>query len=243
MTNSNEIGKMLDALSLKQSQIAENLASGNTQMRSLAKRVWRVQEDERKHIARELHDGVGQLLTALINQLEMTTQEDISTELQTSLQDSLELARQALSDTRKISRLMRPRILDDLGLEPALKWLTRVMKEEEKTDIVLQAQLDHELDGETQTLVFRIVQESINNAVKHAKASTIKVQAVAQPSLLMVKVSDDGVGMDTEKALGPEGFGLSAMQDRVAAFGGQLMIQSKLGEGSEIKMVLMGNYS
>ena len=126
---------MLDALSLKQNQIAENLASGNTQMRSLAKRVWRVQEDERKHIARELHDGVGQLLTALINQIELTAKEEASDETLKSLHDSLDLARQALSDTRKISRLMRPRILDDLGLEPALKSLTRVMREEEKADI------------------------------------------------------------------------------------------------------------
>jgi len=241
MTKNDEISKMLDALSLKQNQIAENLASGNTQMRSLAKRVWRVQEDERKHIARELHDGVGQLLTALINQIELTAKEEASDETLKSLHDSLDLARQALSDTRKISRLMRPRILDDLGLEPALKWLTRVMREEEKADITLQTQLSHELDGETQTLVFRVVQESITNAIKHAEAEHIKVQVVSQPSLLMVKVTDDGVGMDTEVALGPDGFGLSAMQDRVAAFGGQLMIQSKLGEGSEIKMLLVGN--
>lgn len=240
MTKSDEISKMLDALSLKQNQIAENLASGNTQMRSLAKRVWRVQEDERKHIARELHDGVGQLLTALINQLELTCKGNVSEEVQSTLQDSLELARQALSDTRKISRLMRPRILDDLGLEPALNWLTRVMREEEKADITLETQLMRELDGETQTLVFRVVQESITNAIKHADADHIKVQVVAQPSLLMVKVIDDGVGMDTDKALGPDGFGLSAMQDRVAAFGGQLMIQSAPGEGSEIKMLLMG---
>ncbi|GAA4353169.1 sensor histidine kinase [Kangiella taiwanensis] len=240
MTKSDEISKMLDALSLKQNQIAENLASGNTQMRSLAKRVWRVQEDERKHIARELHDGVGQLLTALINQLELTCKGNVSGEVQSTLQDSLELARQALSDTRKISRLMRPRILDDLGLEPALNWLTRVMREEEKADITLETQLMRELDGETQTLVFRVVQESITNAIKHADADHIKVQVVAQPSLLMVKVIDDGVGMDTDKALGPDGFGLSAMQDRVAAFGGQLMIQSAPGEGSEIKMLLMG---
>ena len=240
MTKSDEISKMLDALSLKQNQIAENLASGNTQMRSLAKRVWRVQEDERKHIARELHDGVGQLLTALINQLELTCKGSVSGEVQSTLQDSLELARQALSDTRKISRLMRPRILDDLGLEPALNWLTRVMREEEKADITLETQLMRELDGETQTLVFRVVQESITNAIKHADADHIKVQVVAQPSLLMVKVIDDGVGMDTDKALGPDGFGLSAMQDRVAAFGGQLMIQSAPGEGSEIKMLLMG---
>lgn len=240
MTKSDEISKMLDALSLKQNQIAENLASGNTQMRSLAKRVWRVQEDERKHIARELHDGVGQLLTALINQLELTCKGNVSGEVQSTLQDSLELARQALSDTRKISRLMRPRILDDLGLEPALNWLTRVMREEEKADITLETQLMRELDGETQTLVFRVVQESITNAIKHADADHIKVQVVAQPSLLMVKVIDDGVGMDTDKALGPDGFGLSAMQDRVAAFGGQLMIQSTPGEGSEIKMLLMG---
>ncbi|GAA4354926.1 sensor histidine kinase [Kangiella marina] len=242
MTKSDEISKALDALSLKQNKIAENLASGNTQMRSLAKRVWRVQEDERKHIARELHDGVGQLLTALINQLELTAKDPVSDEIQQSLKDSLELARQALSDTRKISRLMRPRILDDLGLEPALKWLTRVMREEEKADISLETQLDHELDEETQTLVFRVVQESVTNAIKHAEAEQIIVQVVSQPSLLMVKIKDDGIGMNTDEALGPDGFGLAAMQDRVSAFGGQLMINSAPNQGAEIKMLLMGSH-
>lgn len=255
MNNKDDLAKMLDALSLKQSQIAESLVDGNTQMRSLAKRVWRVQEDERKHIARELHDGVGQLLTALINQLELTVKDNISEDnsseddiseddssekIKSSLQDSLSLARQALSDTRKISRLMRPRILDDLGLEPALNWLSRVMGEEEQANVALEVNLDQELDDETQTLVFRVVQEAVTNAIKHAQADTITIQVASQPNLLMVKILDDGVGMNTAEALGPEGFGLGAMQDRVSAFGGQLMINSRPGQGCEIKMLVMG---
>lgn len=242
MTGKDEITDMLNALSMKQSQLAESLAAGNTQMRSLAKRVWKVQEDERKHIARELHDGVGQLLTALINQVEQTLKEEKDENLQQSLKDSLELARQALNDTRKISRLMRPRILDDLGLVPALKWLRRIMQEQEGLRIELETKIDKELDEETQTLVFRVVQEALTNAIKHAKASRIKVEVASQPSILLVKVTDDGVGMDTDEALGPDGFGLSAMQDRVAAFGGQLMINSAQGKGCEVKMLLMGEH-
>lgn len=231
---------MLDELSFKQSQIAESLVDGNTQMRSLAKRVWRVQEDERKHIARELHDGVGQLLTALINQLELVGKDDRSPEVRESLRDSLYLARQALSDTRKISRLMRPRILDDLGLEAALNWLSRIMGEEEQANVSLEIKLDQELDNEMQTLVFRVVQEAVTNAIKHAQAESISIQVASQPNLLMVKVIDDGVGMNISEALGPEGFGLGAMQDRVTAFGGQLMINSAPGDGCEIKMLVMG---
>ncbi|WP_223668829.1 sensor histidine kinase [Kangiella shandongensis] len=242
MTGKDEITDMLNALSMKQSQLAESLAAGNTQMRSLAKRVWKVQEDERKHIARELHDGVGQLLTALINQVEQTLKEEKDENLQQSLKDSLELARQALNDTRKISRLMRPRILDDLGLVPALKWLRRIMQEQTDLTIELETHIDKELDEETQTLVFRVVQEALTNAIKHAGANHIKIDVASQPSILLVKVTDDGVGMDTNKALGPDGFGLSAMQDRVAAFGGQLMINSAKGKGAEVKMLLMGEH-
>ncbi|AOE49823.1 sensor histidine kinase [Kangiella sediminilitoris] len=240
MTGNDDITEMLNALSMKQSQLAESLVAGNTQMRSLAKRVWKVQEDERKHIARELHDGVGQLLTALINQVEQTLKDEKDERLQQSLKESLDLARQALHDTRKISRLMRPRILDDLGLEAALKWLRRIMQEQENLSIELEMTMQQELDEETQTLVFRIVQEALTNAIKHAKANNIKVEVASQSTILLVKIIDDGIGMDKEKALGPDGFGLSAMQDRVAAFGGQLMIDSSVGKGTEVKMLLMG---
>lgn len=231
------MSKLVAQLNEKQKQISQQLYSGNEQMRGLAKRVWRVQEDERKHIARELHDGVGQLLTALINQLQQVQKGDPTI----ALSESIDLARQALSDTRVISRLMRPRILDDLGLIPALEWLVRIMGEpEENLTIEFHHQVNTTIDNDTQTLAFRVIQEALTNAIKHAKATTITLNLIATSKLLMIKIQDDGVGMPLGTEDNPDGFGLGAMRDRVSAFGGQLTINSSPNQGCEIKVLVTG---
>lgn len=234
MTNSNDIDKVIAELNAKQMNIVKQLQVGNDQMRGLAKRVWRVQEDERKHIARELHDGVGQLLTALINQLQQVQKGHVDV----NLEDSVELARQALTDTRIISRLMRPRILDDLGLVPALEWLVRMMAEPIDVEVNLHHQVETGLDDETQTLAFRVVQEALTNAIKHADAKHVIINLIATPNMLLIKIKDDGVGFDMEQQDALSGFGLGAMHDRVCAFGGQLTVTSAVGEGCEIKVLV-----
>ncbi len=236
MNSDSDLQQWISQLSEQQRQLVQNLQSGQLQMRNLAKRVWRVQEDERKQIARELHDGVGQLLTALINQLQQVAGEQPGIDLT----DTLDLAKQALADTREISRLMRPRILDDLGLVAALEWLVRVMSEKSDISIKLNAQVDADLDEETQTLGFRVVQESVTNAIKHAQCKTIHVQLIASEQLFILKVRDDGKGMSQSELNIDNGFGLAAMQDRVAAFGGQLSISSSPNAGTEIKVVITG---
>jgi two-component system NarL family sensor kinase len=236
MTNNTDIAKLVEQLNEKQKVISQQLYSGNEQMRGLAKRVWRVQEDERKHIARELHDGVGQLLTALINQLQQVKKGNDGIDLN----ESIDLARQALSDTRVISRLMRPRILDDLGLIPALDWLVRIMAEPEKSTIQFHHQVDSTLDNDTQTLAFRVIQEALTNAIKHAEAKLITLNLISTDNLLMIKIKDDGIGMAPGKEYNPEGFGLGAMRDRISAFGGQLTISSQPEQGCEIKVLVTG---
>ncbi|WP_372762741.1 sensor histidine kinase [Pseudoalteromonas sp.] len=236
MTHDTDIAMLVEQLNEKQKQISQQLHSGNEQMRGLAKRVWRVQENERKQIARELHDGVGQLLTALINQLQQLQKGDANI----GLDESIELARQALSDTRVISRLMRPRILDDLGLVPALEWLVRIMSEPGKAKVELHHQVDTLLESDTQTLAFRVVQEALTNAIKHAQAELITVNVIATDSLLMIKIKDDGIGMQLTTAESSQGFGLGAMRDRVVAFGGQLTINTQPQQGCEIKVLVTG---
>jgi two-component system, NarL family, sensor kinase len=234
MNKQDVIAEQVDALNQMQSKLAQQLSNSHDQMRGLAKRVWRVQEEERKQIAQELHDGVGQLLTALINQLEQVGRQNQGIEIN----DTLDLARLALSETREISRLMRPRILDDLGLIAALQWLVRVMAEKGKTEIVLRNEIERELDLETQTLIFRVVQEALTNAVKHAKASKIVVSVSAKAQILSISIKDNGVGMDQTKTTEVQGFGLSAMQDRVVAFGGHLQVDSRPGDGCQIIVLL-----
>ncbi len=234
MVSEQNIRELIQQLDSRQQKIAEELYSGNQQMRTLAKRVWRVQEDERKHIARELHDGVGQQLTALINQLTRLQQEHPAIEMA----PSVELARQALADTREISRLMRPRILDDLGLVPALEWLCRVMGEKNGIEILLQHNLMVALDDEKQTLAFRVIQEALTNAVKHACCTRITVNVMASEQLFFIKIKDNGKGLSQDELNSIQGFGLSSMHDRVMAFGGQLLISSEPGEGCEIKVMI-----
>lgn len=236
MSHDSDIAMLVEQLNTKQQQISQQLHSGNEQMRGLAKRVWRVQENERKQIARELHDGVGQLLTALINQLQQVQKDDTNI----ALDESIELARQALSDTRVISRLMRPRILDDLGLVPALEWLVRIMSEPGKAAVELHHQVDTTLESDTQTLAFRVVQEGLTNAIKHSQAELITVNVIATDSLLMIKIKDDGVGMPLATAESSQGFGLGAMRDRITAFGGQLTINTQPEQGVEIKVLVTG---
>jgi two-component system, NarL family, sensor kinase len=231
MNNPQDLLARVDALSQMQSSLATRLNQNQEQMRGLAKRVWRIQEEERKQIARELHDGLGQLLTALINQLQHCSRHS-----DMELAPSLELARTALHETREISRLMRPRILDDLGLQAALQWLVRIMGEKSTSQIQLSDEIARPLDEETQTLVFRVVQEALTNAVKHANASLIQVRVVAKEQLLLISVSDNGKGMDT--AASEPGFGLTAMQDRVMAFGGQLTIDTSTAAGCALTVLL-----
>ena len=114
------------------------------------------------------------------------------------------------------------------------------MGEKNEIKIDLHEQLSVNLDDETQTLVFRVVQEAITNAVKHAQATHIDITVIATERMLVLKIKDNGVGMTKATSESEEGFGLSAMRDRVAAFGGQLMVESKPGEGCEIKVVITG---
>ena len=236
MSNNQDIERLMAQLNSQQEQIARQLQDSNVQMQGLAKRVWMVQENERKQIAAELHDGVGQLLTALINQIQHTQ----NTHPTVDLSNSIELARQALSDTRVISRLMRPRILDDLGLVAALEWLVRVMGESTEAQVVFHHQVDVSLAQERQLLAFRVIQEALTNAIKHANANSITLNVIATETLLLIKIKDDGVGLPESALADAPGFGLGAMRDRICAFGGQLTIISEPNKGCEIKVLITG---
>lgn len=228
---SNKLLQKVDSINQMQEKIVHDLISNQQQMKQLAKRILKVQEDERKHIAQELHDSVGQLLTAVINQLEACKQDPEQLEIDSVLS----LSRQALLETRELSRLMRPRILDDLGLVAALSWLTRIMAKKCSTEIGFEHDIHAQLDSETQTLIFRIVQEALTNALKHAEASKINIVIKSSTGVLVLKIIDDGIGMKNSQK---EGFGLATIQDRVFSFDGQLFITSAAGKGTEIKVIL-----
>lgn len=217
------------------------LVDGEKRFRRLAKAVWMVQEEERRALARELHDGIGQTLTALKNQLERVRQRDEDGALADLLADSVELASLALNDTRELSRLLRPAVLDDLGLDPALRWLSRTLGKRAALRIEVDCDLGEErLEPDVETLVFRVVQEALTNIIKHAQTSEAWVRVDRHPPGLRVQIRDEGTGFDPDRALrgaaASESLGLRGMRDRLELFGGRMDVASSPGQGSTITM-------
>lgn len=198
------------------------------------------QEDERRRLARDLHDGVGQNLTALKHRLSQAIDSLPSTSpAHAMLESALALCADTLEDTRELSRLLRPPILDDLGLEAALRWLARSVGEGAALDIVLDLQPLPPLDGDLQALVFRVAQEALNNAAKHSGAREVLVRLVARGGLLQLHVADDGRGCDPDVVLASGGSGLGGMRERPRLYDGRLELVSAPGEGTRLRAVLL----
>ena len=234
----------LSQLKQQQERLFASLASGQQQFKHLARQVWRVQEEERRRLARELHDGIGGNLTALKHQieaLEMALQS--RPDLRERAAAALSLTATTLEDTRELSRMLRPQVLDDLGLGAALNWLARHVAASAGFRVEVDAEhLTQAVDPDLATLVFRIAQEALANAAKHSAASHVLVHAAARESQLALLVSDDGTGCEPASALARNAAGLSGglsgMRERVGLFGGRFHFVSAPGEGTQLRVVL-----
>jgi two-component system sensor histidine kinase UhpB len=206
----------------------------------LSRRVVEVQETERRHLARELHDELGQTLTVVQLNLQAVLQSPDAGALAPCLQESLEAVARALEQVHDISLNLRPSILDDLGLEPALRWYTN----RQAALAGLQAgfamdPLEQRLDPIIETECFRIAQEALTNVVRHAQARTVTVELHTKEGRLHLSVRDDGVGFDVapvrEQAVRGVSLGLLSMEERAALAGGGLEFKSTPGQGAEVQ--------
>lgn len=219
-------------------QLLGRVEANEREFRRLGRSVLRVQEDERRRLARELHDGVGQNLTALKHRLAQLRDAlgDAPDALRDGLDAAIGLCADTLEDTRELSRLLRPTILDDLGLEPALRWLGRSVGASAGMAVAVEVEPLPDLDEERQTLLFRIAQEALNNIAKHAQARSVLLRLVERDGRLQLQIVDDGVGFDP--ALRPSGSGLSGMRERLRLFEGALEVHSAPGHGTRIRAVV-----
>lgn len=229
----------LAALREQYRELLERLQRNEREFRRLGRAVWRVQEDERRRLARELHDGVGQNLTAIKHRLAavLSTLPEHSA-ARAELDTTIALCTDTLEDTRQLSRLLRPPILDDLGLEAALRWLARSLGDASGLDIGLDIQPLPALDGDLQTLLFRVAQEALSNAARHAGASNVLIRVVVHGGLLQLQVVDDGRGCDPEQAMASGGSGLGGMRERLRLYDGHLELRSTPGEGTRLRAVV-----
>ncbi|AJC45073.1 MULTISPECIES: sensor histidine kinase [Xanthomonas] len=213
--------------------LLQRLEANEREFRRLGRAVVKVQEDERRRLARELHDGVGQNLTVLKHRLAQlgAALGAADAALRAPLEDAIQLCTQALEDTRQMSRLLRPPILDDLGLEAALGWLGRSQSAAGATPVSVEIGPLPTLDEALQTLLFRSAQEALTNALKHAAAQSVLLRLVARDGWAHLQVLDDGRGCDPQQALVAGGSGLSGLRERLRLSGGSLRLQSSPGEG------------
>lgn len=217
-------------------RLLQRLETNERDFRRLGRSVWKVQEDERRRLARELHDGLGQTLTALKHRLARVLDEvpENACDTRTGLLAAIATCSEALEDTRHLSRLLRPPILDDLGLHAALQWLARTIEQGGRMAVVLELEPLPTLDGELETLLFRVSQEALNNASKHAQASSVLLRLVSLGDALELQVIDDGVGCDSDIAL-RSGSGLGGMRERLRLYGGTLQVRSTAGHGMRLR--------
>jgi signal transduction histidine kinase len=217
---------------------SEQLERTNERLQRLSQRLLEVQEAERAAIARELHDEIGQALTAIKLSAQWVQKRTGEAE-SLRLADCIALADQALAQVRNLALELRPPQLDQLGLTAALRDLTRRIAASAGIEFEFAADAYEVLPGYAQaTAAFRIVQEALTNVVRHAGATRVKVELHRHGNELTVSVEDDGRAFDAESALssgrGGGSLGLIGMQERASLAGGWLRIDAKTGRGTRV---------
>lgn len=197
------------------------------------------QEDERKRIARELHDDTSQSLAALLFAVEESLEMEENPEIRERLDGMNDLVQRMLDGVHKLIFDLRPSMLDHLGLVPAIRWFAESRLESKGVRVSIQADsLQDRLAAEVETALFRIAQEAIMNIARHAAARNTWIKLSAISPDVMMEIEDDGVGFDfSELGLEPDslrGMGLMGMQERLELLGGDLVIQSAHGSGTRL---------
>ena len=203
------------------------------QLRELSWQMLRIQDDERRHIARELHDSAGQLLTVLAMNLATLSRkvQEKAPELAESAEEARELVHQLTSEIRTNSYLLHPPLLDEEGLQSAVSWYVRGLAERSGLDISFKISEGFgRLPREMELAVFRLVQESLTNIHRHSGSKRAMIEIFRTPEQVLLEVRDEGKGISSEKLAEIQsrgaGFGIRGMRERARQFGGEMTIDS-----------------
>jgi signal transduction histidine kinase len=214
------------------------LAQSRHELERLSSRLVDAQEEERRSISRELHDEVGQSLGALLVDLGRlsTNLPADRVEIHERLEHMKSLAERTVGTVRDIALLLRPSMLDDLGLVAALEWQGREVSRRSQMEVTVESQnVSDDLPDEYKICIYRLVQEALSNAVRHSRARNARVHVSGGPNGIAVEVVDDGRGFDPQRT---RGLGILGMEERVKRLGGSLTVKSAPGQGTILKAEL-----
>ncbi len=218
----------------------EQVRTSRERLQTLSNSLIRAQEMERRTIARELHDEIGQVLTGV--QLNAQAIESFLSDdsARARLHENMAAIENVMHQVRDLSLALRPSVLDDFGLVAALKWLVSRQPHAAGQEIQFTAdQVEPRLNADIETVCFRVAQEALTNALKHAQASRVSIELKKRAKELELIIHDDGVGFDVERAVkhatAGASLGLLGMYERVVLIGGRIDIESTLGQGTRVR--------
>ena len=216
--------------SLHHTKLHERLAEKEQQRSRLLQAFLSAQEEERGRISRDLHDQIGQALTALLLGLD----QNLDSPDRASLQRLKELTSVTLADVRRIALDLRPSVLDELGLEAGIRRYGREIHERYGLDVSVLVNLPSRLQHQEEVVLYRVVQEGLTNVVRHAGARRASVVVTSYNSYVQCVVEDDGVGFDERALLPGEQVGIMGMRERLEVLGGSLRIESGPADGTAL---------
>jgi signal transduction histidine kinase len=230
--------RLLDLEGQAASRFSE-VTEARGQLKSLSARLVETQEEERRVLSRELHDEVGQSLSAILvglSNLSAAIRANAREQMENEVTTLRRIVEGTVKMVRNITLLLRPSMLDDLGLIPALEWQAREASRQTGLRVdVAAAGVTAELPEEHKTCIYRLVQEALHNVTRHASAGSVRIVAQQEPGRLLLSIQDDGQGFDVRRS---RGLGLLGMEERVTHLGGTLQVKSERGSGTLISVVL-----
>ena len=238
LTANKLLKKMLD----EGKRAEEEIRKSRERLRNLSGRLQSLLEEERTRISREIHDELGQALTALKIDLSLTRRSLVSgghAEQSAKIHENERAVNRIIRTVRKIATDLRPGILDELGVAPAIEWMAKDFQS--RTGIGCKVALqgvDKISDTVRATAIFRIVQEALTNVMRHAAASRVNVSLKKKDHTLIVEVRDNGIGITEGRIIGSKSLGLIGIRERVRLLGGEAVIRGKPGEGTLVRVTL-----
>ena len=207
-------------------------------MLHLAKYTEKARESERESISRDLHDDLGQSLTAIKIHLGFLLQKVSDTEIVSKINNITSMVSDSITSVRRITARLRPEILDDLGLEASIQWYTKEFAERNGIELSLTILPGLDIPIDSSVIVFRIIQESLTNISRHAKATRAYIALNQTGDSIILMISDNGIGIRKEEIESKTSWGIIGMKERALSLGGSFDIYSEIGHGTVIKIVI-----
>jgi two-component system, NarL family, sensor histidine kinase UhpB len=231
-------------VNVTQNKLAEDaLRQSREALRSLAAHQETIKENERKRIAQEIHDELGSLLTGIKAYVSVSVERSVEAGMPPDplLIDAARLADDAIGAVRRVITDLRPSVLDQLGVWEALEWYANQI--EMRSELMCECAIDEsalsaQMDSERSTMLFRIVQETLTNVVRHAEASHVSIRAERRDGEIIVEIRDDGKGIETARQPDRQSWGILGMHERARHFGGQLTVTGQAGIGTAVVLRL-----